>query len=67
MTRISMSQIKATEPDIEAQEILNAWRLIFEEKYSSELDYFLLCEEDVFGFEVQWEYLKNTPATLYFP
>ena len=62
-----MSQIKATEPDIEAQEILNAWRLIFEEKYSSELDHFSLCEEDVFGFEVQWEYLKNTPLHSIFP
>lgn len=67
MTVISMSQIKATEPDIEAQEILNAWRLIFEEKYSSELDYFSLCEEDVFGFEVQWKYLKNTPLHSIFP
>lgn len=62
-----MSQIKATEPDIEAQEILNAWRLIFEEKYSLELDRFALYEEDVFGFEVQWKYLKDTPLHSVFP
>ena len=62
-----MSQIKATEPDIEAQEILNTWRLIFEEKYSLELDRFALYEEDVFGFEVQWKYLKDTPLHSVFP
>lgn len=67
MTQISMSQIKATEPDIEAQEILNTWRLIFEEKYSLELDRFALYEEDVFGFEVQWKYLKDTPLHSVFP
>ena len=56
-----MPQIKTTEPDDEAQEILNTWRKIFEQKYGDELDRFALCEEDVFGFEVQWDYLKNTP------
>ena len=62
-----MTPIKSTEPDEEAQEILNTWRLIFEQKYSSELDRFSLYEEDVFGFEVQWEYLKNTPLHSIFP
>ena len=62
-----MAQIKTTEPDDEAQEILNTWRIIFEQKYSEELDRFALCEEDVFGFEVQWDYLKNTPLHSIFP
>ncbi|MDP6333234.1 MAG: hypothetical protein QF479_01210 [Candidatus Poseidoniaceae archaeon] len=62
-----MPQIRTTEPDDETQEILNTWRLIFENKYGSELDHFSLCEEDVFGFEVQWKYLKNTPLHSFFP
>ena len=62
-----MAQIKTTEPDDEAQEILNTWRIIFEQKYSEELDRFALYEEDVFGFEVQWKYLKNTPLHSIFP
>ena len=62
-----MSKIHTTEPDPEAQSILHAWRKLFENNYSSELDRSSIYEEEVFGFEVSWELLKNTPLHSIFP
>ena len=62
-----MSAIQTTEPDPEAQLILHTWRKLFENSYASELDRFSLYEEEVFGFEVKWELLKNTPLHSIFP
>ena len=62
-----MSSIHATEPDPEAQLILHTWRKLFENNYSQELDRSSLYEQEVFGFEVRWELLKDTPLHSLFP
>ena len=62
-----MSTIRTTEPDPEAQLILHTWRKLFENNYGSELDESSLYEQDVFGFEIRWELLKDTPLHSIFP
>ena len=62
-----MSTIRTTEPDPEAQIILHTWRKLFENNYPSELDRSSLYEQEVFGFEIRWELLKDTPLHSIFP
>ena len=56
-----------TEPDSQSQEILHTWRKIFEKKYSNELDAISRYEEDVFGFNVEWEHLVGSQLHSLFP
>ena len=56
-----------TEPDSQSQEILHTWRKIFEKKYSNELDAISRYEEDVFGFNVEWEDLVGSQLHSLFP
>ena len=62
-----MTPKRMTEPDSQSQEILHTWRKIFEKKYSNELDAISRYEEDVFGFNVEWEDLVGSQLHSLFP